>query len=280
MTETVTVAAPAKINWMLRVLDRRADGYHNLETLFQTISLHDEITITPAETFELDCDDSTIPTSRDNLVLRAAILMRERFSTPPVRVQLRKRIPAGGGLGGGSSDAAAVLVALSRMFVPQAESHLPDLALQIGSDVPFFLIGGTAYGTGRGEVVTPLPGPSPIPLLLSFPGVSVSTADAFRWLDDSAKKSSRVGASRIRDLVLNGLLDGASELTNDFEPVVFERMPELGAIKRGMLAAGAAWSGMSGSGSTIVAAFRDVASRDEAAARLSGQMNVVSAMTT
>ena len=180
MTESVTVAAPAKINWMLRVLDRRADGYHNIETLFQTISLHDEITITPAETFELDCDDSKIPIGRDNLVLRAAILMRERFSTPLVRVQLRKRIPAGGGLGGGSSDAAAVLVALSRRFVPEAEPYLPDLALQIGSDVPFFLIGGTAYGTGRGEVVTPLPRPIPIPLLLSFPGVTVSTADAYR----------------------------------------------------------------------------------------------------
>jgi 4-diphosphocytidyl-2-C-methyl-D-erythritol kinase len=280
VTESVTVAAPAKINWMLRVLDRRADGYHNIETLFQTISLHDEITITPAETFELDCDDSTIPVGRDNLVLRAAILMRERFSTPLVRVQLRKRIPAGGGLGGGSSDAAAVLVALSRRFVPQAEPYLPDLALQIGSDVPFFLIGGTAYGTGRGEVVTPLPSPIPIPLLLSFPGVTVSTADAYRWLDKSAKKSSRVGASRIRDLVLNGLLGGASELTNDFERVVFQRMPELGAIKREMLASGAAWSGMSGSGSTIVAAFRDVASRDEAAAKLAGQMKVVSAMTT
>lgn len=279
MTESVTIAAPAKINWMLRVLDRRADGYHNIETLFQTISLRDEITVTPADTFELECDDSTIPNGRENLALRAAILMRERFSTPPVRIQLRKRIPAGGGLGGGSSDAAAVLVALSRMFVPDAESYLPDLSLRIGSDVPFFLVGGIAYATGRGEVMTPLPSPNPIPLLLSFPGVAVSTADAYRWLDQSGKKSPRVGASRVRDLVLNGLLDGASELTNDFEQVVFERMPQLAAVKRDMLAAGAAWSGMSGSGSTIVAAFRDVASRDEAAAKLDGQMKVVSAMT-
>lgn len=279
MTESVTVAAHAKINWILRVLDRRADRYHSIETLFQTISLHDEITITPAERFELDSDDSSIPSGRDNLVLRAASLMRERFGTPPVRVQLRKRIPAGGGLGGGSSDAAATLIALSRIFAPESESRLPDLALQIGSDVPFFLIGGTAYATGRGDILTPLPSPSPIPLLLSFPGAAVSTADAYRWLDESAKKSSRVGAARVRDLVMNGLLDDASELTNDFERVVFEKMPELAAIKREMLAAGAAWSGMSGSGSTIVGAFRDVASRDEAAARLSGQMKVVSATT-
>src|SRR6266568_3445478 len=151
------VLAHAKINWSLRITGRRADGYHDLETLFQTISLHDTLTITPSERLTLTCDDPTIPVDDTNLVLRAAKLA----AAPPVAIHLEKRIPAGGGLGGGSSDAAATLVALG---APSAE-----LALQLGSDVPFFLVGGTAYATGRGEVLTPLRRAAPIPLLLLLP---------------------------------------------------------------------------------------------------------------
>ncbi|HEV2721960.1 MAG TPA: 4-(cytidine 5'-diphospho)-2-C-methyl-D-erythritol kinase, partial [Thermoanaerobaculia bacterium] len=139
------VRAYAKINLGLRVTAKRADGYHDIETIFQTISLHDTLTFTPAAALTLTCDAPDIPADDTNLVLRAA----RAAGAPPVSIALRKRIPAGGGLGGGSSDAAATLRALGRADA--------EVALSLGSDVPFFLVGGTAYATGRGDALTPLP---------------------------------------------------------------------------------------------------------------------------
>ena len=244
-------AAHAKINWSLRITGRRADGYHDLETLFQTISLHDTLTIEPSERLALTCDDPTIPTDDTNLVLRAAKLA----GAPPVAIHLQKRIPAGGGLGGGSSDAAATLVALG---APSA-----DLALQLGSDVPFFLVGGTVYATGRGEVLTPLRRAAPIPLLLLLPEERVLTAEAFRMLK---RFSSPIGVERYRAMLDDDLLDHAAELINDFEEPIFERLPRLRELKSRLIDAGAAWAAMSGSGSTIAGAFRSQAMRDAAIA--------------
>ena len=243
------ILAHAKINWSLRITGRRADGYHDLETLFQTISLHDTLTITPAERLSLTCDDPAVPTDETNLVLRAAKLA----GSPPVAIHLEKRIPAGGGLGGGSSDAAATLVALG---APSAE-----LALQLGSDVPFFLVGGTAYATGRGEVLTQLRRAAPIPLLLLLPEERVMTAEAFRLL---RRFSPPIGVERYRAMLDDDLFDHAAELINDFEQPIFEKLPRLRALKSRLLDAGAAWAAMSGSGSTIVGAFRSQSVRDEA----------------
>ena len=249
------VAAHAKINWSLRITGRRADGYHDLETLFQTISLHDTLTITPAERLALTCDDATIPIDDNNLVLRAAKLA----GAPPVAIHLQKRIPSGGGLGGGSSDAAATLVALG--------APSPELALQLGSDVPFFLVGGTAYATGRGEVLTPLRRAAPIPLLLLLPEERVMTAEAFRMLRTF---SPPLGVDRYRAMLDADLLDHAAELINDFEEPIFTHLPHLRDMKSRLIESGAAWAGMSGSGSTIVGAFRSQAVRDAALASFSG----------
>src|SRR5947207_6252124 len=145
------VRAHAKINWALRVTGKRADGYHDIETVFQTISLHDTLVFRQSDRLTLACDDPGIPTDDTNLVLRAA----RAAGAGNVAIELRKRIPAGGGLGGGSSDAAATLVALGGDAAA---------ALSLGSDVPFFLTGGTAYATGRGEIVTPLPAVRGVPL--------------------------------------------------------------------------------------------------------------------
>jgi len=186
------IEAHAKINWALRVTARRDDGFHDLETLFQEISLHDTLTIEAAEQFSFTCDDPTIPTDERNLVVRAA----RALDSPPVAIHLQKRIPAGGGLGGGSSDAAATLVALSKMF--SLNAPLPELALRLGSDVPFFLVGGTAYATGRGEVLTPLPSPGSIPLLLLFPPERVLTAKAFAMLRSF---SPPLGIQRYREII-------------------------------------------------------------------------------
>ncbi|HSP13412.1 MAG TPA: 4-(cytidine 5'-diphospho)-2-C-methyl-D-erythritol kinase [Thermoanaerobaculia bacterium] len=245
----------AKINWSLRITAKRADGYHDLETLFQTISLHDELTITPAERLSLECDDHGVPTDDTNLVIRAA----RAIGAPPVRIELKKRIPAGGGLGGGSSNAAATLIALDSMFGLHA--RLPEISLSLGSDVPFFLVGGTAYATGRGEKLTRLPAAAPIPLLLVLPEERVSTAEAFSLIGSYSKP---VGIERYREILEEDLLAHGELLTNDFEQPVFARIPKLREYKHRLLAAGAAWAGMSGSGSTIVGAFRSQALRDAA----------------
>jgi 4-diphosphocytidyl-2-C-methyl-D-erythritol kinase len=214
--------------------------------VFQTISLHDELTFRESDHFSLTCDDPTIPIDDTNLVLRAALAV----NAAPVAIELRKRIPAGGGLGGGSSNAAATLVALGGM-----RDDLAQIALALGSDVPFFLVGGTAYATGRGEVLTPMPSMSRIPLLLLLPEERVSTKDAFARITRSSRP---LGIDAYRDF---------ANFTNDFEEPIFAMLPRLGELKRRLCDAGAKWAGMSGSGSTIVGAFESPAARDAAVAQ-------------
>jgi len=242
----MNVRAFAKINWTLRVTGKRADGFHDLETIFQTISLHDTLTFRDSDRLTLTCDDPTIPTDDTNLVLRAA----RAIDAEPVAIHLEKRIPHGGGLGGGSSDAAATLTALG---APD-----PAVALALGSDVPFFLLGGTAYATGRGEVLTPLRNRAGIALLLLFPEERVNTAEAYGML---RRFSPPLGLDRLRDF---DPLRDAEILINDFEEPVFERLPKLRELKSRLYERGARWAGMTGSGSTIVGAFADAASRDAA----------------
>ena len=258
---TERVLSHAKINWALRILGKRPDGFHDLETLFQTISLHDTLTIERADALSMTCDDPTIPTGETNLVLRAA----RALGVPPVKIHLEKRIPAGGGLGGGSSNAAATLVALARMFEVE-EIVLPEIALSLGSDVPFFLVGGVAYATGRGEELVSLRNTVSIPLLLLFPEERVSTPEAFRLIK---RYSAPLGVDHFADLAESDLLREPDALTNDFEGPIFERLPHLATLKQRLLDAGAAWAGMSGSGSTIAGAFRSEATRDAAATSFS-----------
>jgi len=248
------LTAHAKINWSLRVTGKRADGYHDIETLFQTISLHDTLTIEPSDKLELTCSDPSIPTDDTNLVIRAA-----KAAGLTARIHLEKRIPAGGGLGGGSSDAAAVLA-----FADQFD---PDVALSLGSDVPFFIHGGTKYATGRGEILRPLPSVAPVPLILLFPEDRVLTAQAYAMV---RRFSPPLGIERFRAMIDDNLLDHATELINDFEEPVFARLPHLRAMKTQLYELGAAWAAMSGSESTIAGAFRSQADRDAALRRISG----------
>jgi 4-diphosphocytidyl-2-C-methyl-D-erythritol kinase len=234
----VIVRSYAKINWSLRITGRRADGFHDLETVFQTISLHDTLTFTDADSLTLTCSDPTIPTDETNLVMRAA----RAAGGPAKAIHIEKRIPAGGGLGGGSSNAAATLVALG---APD-----PNVALTLGSDVPFFLMGGTAYATGRGEILTSMPPMSGIPLLLLLPDERVLTKEAFARI---TRYSPPLGIDAYRDF---------SNFTNDFEEPVFAMLPRLRTLKQRLLDAGARWAGMSGSGSTLVGAFESVEARD------------------
>lgn len=244
----------AKINWSLRVTGKRPDGFHDLETVFQSISLYDTITFTLADRLVLTCDDPDLPVDETNLVMRAA----RALGSPPVAIHLVKRIPAGGGLGGGSSNAASTLMTLSTM-IPRLMGglgRLQDVARSLGSDVPFFLVGGTAYATGRGEILSPLDPASGIPLLLLMPEERVLTKEAFAGLEHY---SPPLGLERYRNMPYG-------DFVNDFEASVFERLPKLKLLKRRLLESGAKWAGMTGSGSTIVGAFKNTKERDAALA--------------
>ena len=183
-SRTATLPAFAKINLSLKVLGRRADGYHELRTVFQSIGLHDtlEFEFTPGRATSIELEDALA--IDDNLALRAARLF---FESKKVRgrlkMRLAKRIPMGGGLGGGSSDAASVLLALTALTGREATLvELSAMAARLGSDVPFFLMGGAALGLGRGEELYPLPEPKPLPVFVLAPRIHVSTAEAYRAL--------------------------------------------------------------------------------------------------
>ena len=244
----IEVASHAKINWSLRITGKRSDGFHELETVFQSISLHDTLIFRDAAQLSLTCDDPSVPTDDTNLVLRAA----RAIDLPPMAIELRKRIPAGGGLGGGSSNAAAVL----RTFGAD-RADLAEIALGLGSDIPYFLINGTTYATGRGEILTPAAPLHDVPLLLVIPDERVQTREAFARI---RRYSTPLGIDAYRDF---------ANFTNDFEEPVFAMLPVLGTLKQRLLDSGAYWAAMSGSGSTLVGAFESREARDAAAGAFS-----------
>ena len=252
MTTKVRVPAYAKLNLGLRVLYRRPDGYHELRTVFQTISLADrlEIEFTPSRTTQVHIEGT--PDIPDNLVERACHLALEAMKVHAhVCFTLRKTIPMGAGLGGGSSDAAAVLLALP--VLARKALRAADLAAQLGSDVPFFLHGGTALGLGRGEELYPLPDVPAGRGLLVVPNVHSSTAEAYRDLSPtltSIRLQNKLDSFQ-REVWRVGV-DG-----NDFEEVVFARHPELKRIKERLCRLGAKPAAMTGSGSAIFGIFAD-----------------------
>ncbi len=274
--------ARAKLNLALRVLGRRPDGYHELETVFQAIDLHDDIEVTlrrgGARSVVLSCDRADLE-HEGNLAWRAADLLLRRLDLDlEVRIRLRKRIPAGAGLGGGSSDAAAVLRAMAALLRDApARADLVAVAEALGSDVPFFLLGGTAFGTGRGTCLAPLPDLPPYPLALVLPEVEVSTAWAYGALATARSTGltepgkpgmiEKLGPSLGR-LARGDATAFSDWMVNDFEGLVFQRFPDLGEVRRRLLACGARRALMSGSGAAVFGLFDSVQRAEEAAARL------------
>ncbi|HET9795567.1 MAG TPA: 4-(cytidine 5'-diphospho)-2-C-methyl-D-erythritol kinase [Thermoanaerobaculia bacterium] len=175
----------AKTNLRLEVLGRRRDGFHEIDTVFQTIDLTDRLEVSEAPgRIDLECTDPSVPSDSRNLVVRAADALRRRFpDAGGARIRLEKNIPAGGGLGGGSSDAAIALLLLARLWkLPVGPAELAGIGAELGSDVPFFFVGGTARGRGRGEIVEPLPDAPSRALVLVVPPFSISTAEVYsRW---------------------------------------------------------------------------------------------------
>ena len=257
------VRSLAKINLDLRVLHKRQDGFHELRTIFQTISLADTIGIEYRRgrtRMELN-SNLNIP---GNLILQAAdSLMKTARATGSLRFDLLKRIPLGGGLGGGSSNAAAVLLALPVLLKKRIPfEKLLELAAGLGSDVPFFLTGGTAVGIGRGAEVYPLPDAPARPGLLVTTGVHSSTAAAYTALH--RKALPEVSADKINEFQAVGC-DTDPKWTNDFETVVFRQHPQLESIKGKLLKLGAWRAMMTGSGSALFGLFPSRELRDRAA---------------
>jgi 4-diphosphocytidyl-2-C-methyl-D-erythritol kinase len=260
----------AKLNLSLLVLHKRADGYHELRTVFQTISLADtiEIEFTPGRSRSVELDSEfDIP---DNLIVRAAnLLLDELKIRGRVRFRLTKNIPMGGGLGGGSSNAAAVLLALPVLAgVPADLAQLTALGEQLGSDVPFFLHGGTALGFGKGTELYPLPEVPERPALVVAPAIHVSTADAYRALNRGLTDGAMPGImNSLQGFAWRSGAPAPFEAWgggNDFETVVFRQHPLLGTIKRKLVRAGARPALMTGSGSAIFGVFGSVEERDRA----------------
>ena len=252
------VRAHAKVNLTLRVGAVQADGYHPLRTVFQSLALHDTLEIRPKRgPFALTCDDPGVPIDGRNLVTRAAFGLWAalgRSGAPGgVAVHLTKHIPMQAGLGGGSADAAAALAALARVWTPRGPRvDLAPIAARLGSDVPYFLVGGAALGLGRGDELFPLVDLPAFFVVLALPGFGVPTADAYRWFDEDSEAgcAATLGAGSIR--AWRGL---KLDLVNDLEGPVTRRHPVIASIRRVLNESGAAASAMTGSGSAVFGLF-------------------------
>jgi 4-diphosphocytidyl-2-C-methyl-D-erythritol kinase len=246
--------APAKINLLLRVLERRADGFHELRTLLQSIALHDTLTVRAVRgPFRLESTDAACPSDRTNLVWRAAARVwtaAGRKGAPRnIAIRLTKRIPMQAGLGGGSSDAAAALRMLGARWRVKT-SRLRQIAASLGSDLPYFFEGGAVLAVGRGEVLSPVADLPAFWVTLAIPNFGVSTADAYRWLDEDRRRP---------------VLDTPLDKDNDLELPVIKRHPEIGRLIRALGRAGAIHAAMSGSGSAVFGLFRQRGAAEQAA---------------
>ncbi len=271
-----TLPSFAKINWTLRVLHRRADGYHDLRTTFQTITLHDTLSFAPAagNQLQLECNSPDVPTDEGNLVMRAARALQQNYRVEKgAIVSLHKRIPAMGGLGGGSSNAAVALLGFAQLWnLSLSPDEFMRIGARLGADVPFFFVGGTALGTGLGTKVAALQDVEPRHLLIVKPRVGVSTAAAYKALDERSltkgKSDTILFDSRENDTSTYSLPE---VLYNDFEPVVFRLEPEIGRARDLIIKAGARKALLSGSGACVFGVFEDEAAQQQAALQLENE---------
>lgn len=266
----------AKINLFLRVLGKRDDGFHEICTIFQTVSLCDYLTFSADDEISLTCDDEKIPLGDGNLIVRAAKILRETFDTRKgAKIHLEKNIPAPGGLGGGSSNAAVALIGLAKLWKITIDfEDLCAMGKKLGSDVPFFFCGGTALGTGRGTEIFSLEDYRKDSILIVTPRIDVSTTDAFARLNvpDLTNNGSKSILQICRDEV-KALYLRRSELKNDFERVIFETEPETAQIKERLISFGAERALLSGSGASVFAVFDTKKQRQDALNALEFEQN-------
>lgn len=266
-TRTFKLPSFAKINWSLRILGKRLDGYHEVRTILQTVSLHDVLHFSKSEDGEvaLSCDDPQIPTGERNLIVQAAHKLSNRFGIKDgTRVHLEKQIPSGGGLGGGSSNAAVALLGLSRLWELRASiAELSEIAAGLGADVPFFLHGGRSLATGTGTTISPVAEVDTHYLLITTPQATVSTAAAYAAYEALQSDALTTLESDSILAISRGEADSdnsaqwlqRNHLTNDFEQVIFDIEPEIKRAKEALIQAGAGDVLLAGSGSSVFGVF-------------------------
>jgi len=254
--QSLVVRTPAKINLFLEILGMREDGYHEIDTIMQTVSFFDEIRfVRQGQDVQLKTNMSSLETDKDNLVIKAVRKFQSHtnIDPAPLDINLIKNIPMGAGLGGGSSDAAATLIALNHMFqTALSKETLADLAADLGSDVPFFIYGGTARCRGRGEQVTPVCAPAKIQYILLCPKIHVSTAHVYAKLDENRLTASCDKTSIVLRALEKGDITALSDnLYNRLEEGAFCYDPQLADIKASFDKLGFSGTLMSGSGSSF-----------------------------
>jgi 4-diphosphocytidyl-2-C-methyl-D-erythritol kinase len=255
-----TVKAYAKINLGLMILEKRTDGYHNIETIFHPVDIFDTITLSLSDnkSVAVTCSHPDVPSDESNLCHKAAVLFGESAGIQEgIQIHIKKNIPVGAGLGGGSSDAAAVIRSLSELYgFPLTDKELYSLAVSVGSDVPFFLKPGTAFATGRGEILNYFDLKLPYWIVVAFPNILVNTG----WAYKSFRKSESAKDIDLKNLVTENLLKPrvwVNSLRNDFEPHVFSEYPAILHVKERLLKGGADFALLSGSGSSVFGLYQD-----------------------
>ncbi|MFQ6607739.1 MAG: 4-(cytidine 5'-diphospho)-2-C-methyl-D-erythritol kinase [Fidelibacterota bacterium] len=246
----------AKINIGLKIAAPRPDGYHIIHTVFQEISLKDTIRIKPtAGKFHFSCNHPDVPEDETNLCVRAwDIINKDVGDLPSVNIELVKNIPVAAGLGGGSSNAATVLIGINQLFeLGLEDQHLENIAVQLGADVPFFIKGGIQYATEIGDKLAPAQLPEIGAIVLVVPPTRISTA----WAYEEAIKFLPEGYSTGKFAAASRTYQDWKFFENDFEPLVFQTYPEIGTIKARLLKSGAVFAGLSGSGSTVFGIFEE-----------------------
>lgn len=246
----------AKINLGLHILSKREDNYHNLETLMHPIGLFDILEFLPGKETETSLRHTGIPVSgeiSENLVYKAYILLKEKYQLPELKIHLHKMIPAGAGLGGGSSDAAFMLKGLNQFFgLKLSISELHEYAAILGSDCSFFIENVPALASGRGEILAPAENYiKNYKILLFFPGFPVSTKEAYSGITPNSERES------LFSVLETGISDWKLNLRNDFEKTVFEKYPQLGILKDSLYECGAVYASLSGSGSAVYGIFEN-----------------------
>ena len=258
------VLAPAKINIGLYVTEKRQDGYHNIETIFFPVNIFDRIIIEDSKKFAFTSNDKTLPSDSTNLVVYAKNLLEEYSGEKlNVKIHLDKMIPVGAGLGGGSSDAAAVLITLNEFAgLNLSGNEIFDLALRLGSDVPFFLNPRPSFASGRGEILSPILLHSELPIVITNPGIHISTKWAYSKITPA---QSDFDLTKLESLDLYHLKLYNDKIKNVFETAVFESYPMVKDLRNLHYKLGAVFSLMSGSGSTVFGIYPNNESASAAA---------------
>jgi len=271
---SVSFKSYAKVNIGLQIRNQRKDRYHNLHTIFQELDLHDNITIfKKSEGWDISINEPSIPTDETNTGIKAYLELKKEYpELGGISIEIDKNIPSGGGLGGGSSNAAAVLKGVNQLFeLKISDNELEQIAVRVGADVPFFIKGGTQIGNGIGEILTQVAKPVSGYYLLILPDIFIGTAWAYKsmkkYLDKDTDRPNFAHFLERKNL-------SQTIFDNDFERIVIPTYPEIGEIKSALINYGADYASLSGSGSTVFGVFNDEAKAKKAEFKFREQYHI------